>query len=97
MYRNVRRVAFLETDSFDGDSTDFDVGATWCVLDNSANSHIWNKESDFVPGTIRALSKLSSVATIYGTYFYPAGIGDLKVRIRDDTNKISDMIFKNVL
>lgn len=77
VYTNVKRVACLETDSFDGDSTDLGVGATWCVLDNSANSHIWNKESDFVPGSIRALNEMSSVATIGGNNFYPTGTGDL--------------------
>ena len=97
VYTNVKRVACLETDSFDGDSTDLGVGATWCVLDNSANSHIWNKESDFVPGSIRALNEMSSVATIGGNNFYPTGIGDLNVKIKDDENKISAITLKNVL
>ena len=97
VYTNVTRVVCLEADSFDGDSIDLGVGATWCVLDNSANSHIWNKQSDFVPGSIRALNEMSSVATIGGNNFYPTGIGDLYVKIEDDENKISAIILKNVL
>ena len=97
VFTSVQRVAFLESEDFDGDSTDFDVGGTWCVLDNSANSHIWNKEADFVPGSIKKLGELSSVATIGGTNFYPAGIGDLNIRIRDDENKTSTLVLKNVL
>ena len=64
MYTNVKRIACLERDPFDGDSIDLGVGAMWCVFDNSANSHIWNKESDFVSRFIRALNEMSSVATI---------------------------------
>lgn len=75
----------------------FSVGATNCVLDNSANSHIWNKKLDFVPGSIRALNHFSSVATIGGSNFYPTGIGNVRVRIKDDSNKISEIILKDVL
>jgi len=97
VYTNVTRVVCLEADSFDGDSIDLGVGATWCVLDNSANSHIWNKQSDFVPGSIRALNEMSSVATIGGNNFYPTGIGELNIKIKDDENKISAIILKDVL
>ena len=40
----------MESDQFDDDGVFFDLGGSTCVLDNSANSYIWNKKSDFVEG-----------------------------------------------
>jgi len=97
VYTILKRVVCLESDHFDSDSTNFEYGATSCVLDNSANSHIWNKKEDFVRGTLHPLKELASVATIGGSNFYPKGIGDLNVKIRDDNNMTSELVLKNVL
>ena len=47
-------VAYTSDDIKDYDSiTSYDSDAIQCVLDNSANAHIWSIVADFVPGTLR--------------------------------------------
>ena len=54
----VRKVEIAYTSSFQVDSSDddpltFDTDSYACILDKSANAHIWNNANNYIPGTLR--------------------------------------------
>ena len=43
----------FQVNSFDDDRLTFDADSYACILDNLANTHIWNNTNDIIPGTLR--------------------------------------------
>ena len=76
--------------------SDFSPGQQTAIVDNCANTHVWNDESHFI-----RYSSLSSgawaVSTIGGKNHYPEGSGDVSVSWRNDNNMLFRHISKNVL
>ena len=59
--------------------------AQFVVIDNCANSHIWNDWDHFV-NFCNLVSNVSSVATIGGRNYYLVGIGSVDVQIPSDAS-----------
>ena len=75
-------------------SVSFDTDGVPCVVDNSANTHIWND--------IRHMTNYKSignynVATIGGENHVANGIGDVTLSWTDDGGKIHHNLLQNVL
>ena len=64
-------------------SISWDSDSTTAVLDNSANTHIWNELSDFIEGTLRYFEDNEDVGvlTIDKSSVRPIGIGTVVVVI----------------
>ena len=67
----------------------FDTNLTTAIMDNSASAHIWNKNSDFIPGTLIKLSKgdLLGVAIIGMDVLSPHLMGDVRTLWRNNSGK----------
>ena len=74
----------------------FDTSTT-CILDNCANTHIWNCKDDFLPGSMKSIDQLSNVSTIGGSNFYPDSTGQLPVTWKDDKGKSYSIVLDDVL
>ena len=77
------------------DRIHYDTDSYTMVCDNSANVHICNRRNMFV-GEIRKVSN-KEVATIGGKGHHPSGIGIVKWIWRDDSKKLHEYLFENVL
>ena len=78
-----RKVETAYTSSFQVNSSDddpltFDTDSYACILDNSANTHIWNNANDFISGTLRDYTNTEKVTTISNPSL-PKGIGNKEV------------------
>ena len=78
-----------DMDSLEGRGV-FDSDSCSSIVDNSANTHVWSIEKDFVPGTLKKLeiSDSTGVATIGGVDLSPHSIGDVKTSWYDDYGEI---------
>ena len=82
-----------EVDYLDNNIT-FDTDGTACIVDNSANIHIWNNREDFT--TFRSLSSFK-VATIGGANHHCSAIGNRSLKWTDVNNQLHNYIIKDVL
>lgn len=74
----------------------FDSNSTTALVDNCANIHVWNEQSQFKK--IRPIPKNSQgVSTISGQPHIAEGIGDVPTSWRDDEGKICYHTLKDVL
>ena len=66
-----------------------DTKSTTCIVDISANAHIWTIQSDFVPDSLVRLGKSddTGVATIGGVELSPHSISDVQTDWKDNTGK----------
>ena len=76
--------------------SDFSPGRQTVIVDNCANTHVWNNKSHFIryssfPSGARAVS------TIGGQNHFPEGSGDVRVSWRDDNNVVFWHVLKNVI
>jgi len=93
-------VAYTSDDIRDYDSVaTYDSDAIQCILDNSANAHIWAILADFVAGTLRRFrpSAECGVLTIGGSNQFPHSIGDIKVYWLDSVGATVNYILKDAL
>ena len=74
--------------------TSYDTDGIACILDNSANAHIWSIRSSFV--TFQPIDSCK-VATIGGTDHRATGIGTVKASWQDDNGKSHTYELQNVL
>ena len=75
----------------------FDSDSTTCILDNSANTHIWNRRQDFVPGSLKKLNDGPGVATVGSSTSSPRSIGDVSDSWIDNSGLRHQHILTNVL
>ena len=74
----------------------FDSNAETALIDNCANTHIWNRRHQF--SDFREINKAQrGVSTIGGKPHFAEGIGDVKTSWRDDNGKIFYHMLKGVL
>ena len=74
----------------------FDSNSETALVDNCANTHIWNVRSQFK--IFREISKSrQGVSTIGGQPHFAQGIGDVSTSWRDDNGEIFLHTLKNVL
>ena len=57
---------------------------------------IWNRECDFVFGTLKLLDSVSGVATIGGSNFFIVVTGKSNVRICDDNSRTLELILDDI-
>jgi hypothetical protein len=71
-------------------SISWDSDSTTAVLDNSANTHIWNELSDFMEGTLKYFDDNDDVGvlTIDKSSVRPIGIGTVIVGLHDNTGNL---------
>ena len=86
----------FQINSSDDDSLTFDTDSYACILDNIANTHIWNNANDFIPGTLRDYTNTEKVITI-GNPSLPKGIGNKQVHWKYDSGKMHSHILTDVL
>ena len=55
VYTSVKQICVLEASLDDEEAISFD-DTTNCMVDNCANTHIWNCKDDFVPGSLKSIS-----------------------------------------
>ena len=83
-------VTALTSDQLEVHSTsmDFFPGQDTAIIDNCANTHIWNKRDHLL--TFREFhAKEQVMSTIGGKQHYPLCVSDVAVSWRDDNHKIS--------
>ena len=93
-------VAYTSDDVKDYDSvTSYNSDAIQCILNNSANAHIWAILADFVPSTLKRFlpNPEAGVLTIGGANQFPYLIGDIKVSWIDSTSTLVHYILKDAL
>ena len=74
----------------------FDSNAETALVDNCANTHIWNNRRNFI--TFRSLdTSKQGVSTIGGQPHFAEGVGDVKTSWKDDDGKVFQHTLKNVL
>ena len=98
MFRQALLIA-LQNDSNKNAYVSFDPDTEQCVVDNSANVHIWNDFSAFIPESYIKFNQAAStaVSAVNGESNVPAGCGDVPVQWTDDDDKIYEIALKNVL
>ena len=74
----------------------FDADTQTALVDNCANTHIWNNCKQFKTFTLIPASK-RGVSTIGGTPHHALGMGDVSVTWKDDNGQIFYHTLKNVL
>jgi len=97
VYTIVNQIFVLETSLEDIKKGDNFADSTVCMVDNCANTHIWNCKDDFIPGSLQSISRMSSVATIGGSNFYPDSVGKLPVTWNDGKGGSYSIVLDNVL
>ena len=50
-----------------------------CIVDNAANTHIWNSKDAFIPKSFKVITSSDGVSTISGSGNHPSGIGEVPV------------------
>ena len=75
----------------------FDSDATAVVVDNSANTHIWNVLEDFDNYVPLNPEDIPGVTTINSNSEYPKGCGNITVKIQDDNGVMHDLFLRNAL
>jgi len=81
-------------------SFSFDSDSVNVVLDNSANTHIWNNLDDFVEGTVTYLTDSDQnigVVTIGDTECRPIATGTVLLTITDENNHDCKVTLKDAL
>ena len=83
-----------EIDAFELVTDDY-YDVQQCIVDNSANAHIWPVLSDFVPGTMRKfpINPTTGVLTIGSSGQHTDSIGDIKVSWLD----LNGITYKKIL
>lgn len=76
---------------------DFSSSAVNVIVDNAANIHIWNNQSDFLEGTLKPYENKNQVMTVGSDALLPSGIGDVKVTWMDDEGIPYEIILRKVL
>ena len=97
VYTSVQRVFVSETNLEDIPSVDNFDQSRLCVVDNCANAHIWNTKDDFESGSLRPIGRLSQVATIGGSNFYPESVGRLPITWKDSDGNPYSIVLEDVL
>ena len=95
---NFDTVSVLTADqlTFRAYRSDFSPGQETAIVNNCANTHVWNDKNHFIsyspfpPGS-------RAVSTIGGQNHFPVGSGDVSVSWRDDDNVVFKHVLKNVL
>lgn len=79
--------------------TTYDSDAIQCILDNSANAHIWAILVDFMPGTLRRFlpKPEAGVLTIGDSNQFSHSIGDIQVSWLDSVDTTVQYILKDEL
>ena len=75
------------TDQFDSSETvSWTTDAVTSVVDNSANTHVWNRLEDFVPGSVKYFDDKDDVGvlTIGSDTSRPLGVGLVNVYLDDN-------------
>jgi hypothetical protein len=77
----------------------WDSDSTTAVLDNSANTHIWNSLDDFIEGSLRYFDDTDSVGvlTIDKSTVRPIGIGNVLVGVTDSNGTVIQIELKDCL
>ena len=77
----------------------WDTEAIPAVLDNSANTHIWNRRDDFVPGSMVYFDDNENVGvvTIGNETSRPIGIGVVRTFIRDNAHQLHETLLEKTL
>ena len=97
VFANVRQLIALEANLDELiDDEGFD-SSRLCYVDNCANTHIWSNAEDFEDGSLKPIGKLSSVATIGGSNFYPEKVGRLPLTWKDDSGSSYSIVLDDVL
>ena len=76
--------------------SDFSPGQETAIVDNCANTHVWNDKTHFISYSPFSTGS-RAVSTISGQNHFPVGSGDVSVSWRDDDNVVFNHILKNVL
>ena len=97
VYTTVNQIFVLETSLDDLKKGDNFTDSTVCMVDNCANTHIWNCKDDFIPGSLKPINRMSSVATIGGSNFYPDSVGQLPVTWNDGKGGSYSIVLDDVL
>ena len=91
--------AFSSDDTPVHDTITWDSDSVSVVVDNSANTHIWNNLDDFVDESLRYFGDNEDVGvlTIDESSSRPLGIGQVIVTIREDNGTMTDMVLHDCL
>ena len=83
---NTAYACSAEEDHDDAAAVSWEPGSISTVLDNSANTHVWNRLEDFVEGSLHYFDDTDSVGvlTIGDESTRPLGTGLVKVELTDD-------------
>ena len=78
--------AFSSSEAKADDIVSWDINSTSVVVDNAANTHIWNNLEDFVVGSVRYFDDADEVGvlTIDKDSSRPLGVGTVIVKITED-------------
>ena len=93
-------VAYIIDNIMDYESiTDYDYNPKQCIVDNSADAHIWSILADFIPGTLKIFNPgpTTGVLTIGGSNQYPYSRGNIKVSCFDSNGTLVEYILKGAL
>jgi hypothetical protein len=76
----------------------FDSDSLTVILDNSANTSVFNKKEHFVDKKIHKLvPSEEGVITIGGSNHHPEGYGDVSISLKDDDGNLCELRLSNVL
>jgi len=96
-YTALQQVLCLETSVENlRDDVGFD-DARVVLVDNCANTHVWNNLEDFEEGSVKPINRLEGVATIGGSNFYPESVGRLPLSWKDEEGNPFSIVLENVL
>jgi hypothetical protein len=96
---------FTTVYAFSSDNATLDNVINWdsdsvsVVVDNSANTHIWNNLEDFREGSLRYFDDNEDVGvlTIDENSSRPLGVGQVVVTIREDDGTMTDVVLHDCL
>jgi hypothetical protein len=94
VYKVFTTIHALSSDSLmDDKEITWDSDSIPVVIDNSANTHIWNCLDHFVPGSLKYFDDDDDVGvlTIGKDSSRPLGIGTVVITIREDTGTMTDV------
>ena len=78
------------------DYTGFDKSRVY-LIDNCANTHVWNNFDDFEEHFVQSINCLEGVATIRGSNFYPESVGGLPLTWKDEQGNPFSIVLENGL
>lgn len=98
-FRTVLSSVVFNSSALNDDVVSWDCDSVKAVLDNSANCHIWQKESDFLPGTLVRFNDNNpfGVMTIGSTKCLPVAKGTVPIKWNDNQGKSHKYMLEDCL